>query len=404
MLRPEDQPPAVHRDPLVVSFLASLAAGILAGPVGSEILGDGSLVDFFTQLRQWYGHNPDLVGVGPAPAGESFNLGQSARTTFEAFNIFVPFSNKLGKCDLGSLLGGTVNPPDFSQFFAAQGAQGRNASIVGPTGFGAEQFIPVGHDLPFTIQFQNPGTASSHVGEVRIVQQLDPNLDVRSFRLGDIKVGDINVHLPSDRGSFQGDFDFSTAKGFILRVSAGVDVFSGVATWLLQAIDPETGEVVQDPNVGLLAPNNAQGAGSGFASYTIRPLADAATGALVKSSARVLFNTLPPEDTTAITDTVDSLPPTTVLTANLLTPGGSDYQIDWTATDNNGGSGVRHVTVYVAEDGGAFQIFLSQSTANSAIFQGTPGHSYEFLALAIDNAGNRELPPPASRRLTTEAL
>src|SRR5262249_24028398 len=155
---------------------------------------------------------------------------------------------------------------------------------------------------------------------------------------------DINVHLPSDRGSFQGDFDFSTSKGFILRVSAGVDVFSGVATWLLQAIDPETGEVVQDPNVGLLAPNNAQEAGAGFASYTIRPLADAATGSLITSSARVLFNTLPPEDTQAISDTLDALPPTTALTSNLLTPGGSDYQIDWTATDDNGGSGVRHVT------------------------------------------------------------
>src|SRR5262249_11390936 len=62
LLRPEDQAPAVHRDPLVVSFLAALASGILAGPAGSEIIGDGSLVDFFAQLRQWYGHDPNLIG------------------------------------------------------------------------------------------------------------------------------------------------------------------------------------------------------------------------------------------------------------------------------------------------------------------------------------------------------
>ncbi len=76
-------------------------------------------------------------------------------------------------------------------------------------------------------------------------------------------------------GLFQGDFDFTQTKGFILRVSAGVDLQTGTATWLLEAIDPLTGLVITDPSKGLLPPNNAEGAGAGFVTYTIEPYAGA---------------------------------------------------------------------------------------------------------------------------------
>jgi hypothetical protein len=35
----------------------------------------------------------------------------------------------------------------------------------------------------------------------------------------DFKLGDFQVHIPSDLGSSTGDFDFTKSKGFILRVS-----------------------------------------------------------------------------------------------------------------------------------------------------------------------------------------
>ena len=79
-------------------------------------------------------------------------------------------------------------------------------------------------------------------------------------------------------GLFQGDFDFTPTKGFILRVSAGVDLQTGIATWLLEAINPLTGLVITDPRKGLLPPNNAEGAGAGFVTYTVEPYATAPTG------------------------------------------------------------------------------------------------------------------------------
>src|SRR5205085_12358171 len=111
-------------------------------------------------------------------------------------------------------------------------------------------YVPAGVALPYTISFRNP--SGNAAGQLRIVTELDADLDPRSLRLGDLKLGDINVHIPPGQANFQGDFDFSGSKGFILRVSAGIDAQTGIATWLLQAIDPDTGEVLHDALRGLL--------------------------------------------------------------------------------------------------------------------------------------------------------
>src|SRR5262249_33321194 len=99
-----------------------------------------------------------------------------------------------------------------------------------------------------------------------------------------------------------------------------------------------------------------------------------------------------PQDTKDVQETLDASAPTTTLTATRLA-NGVDYEVHWSSQDDSGGSGVKHATVYVAEDGGDFRILLRQTTDTSTIFQGSAGHSFEFLALATDNAGNREMPP-----------
>jgi len=105
----------------------------------------------------------------------------------------------------------------------------------------------------------------------------------RSFRLGDIKIGDITIDVPDGRTSFDAEIDFTATRGFILRVSAVLDLFQqpASASWLIQAIDPLTGEVLQDATRGLLAPNDASGTGAGFVSYTVVPGDDVATGTTV---------------------------------------------------------------------------------------------------------------------------
>ena len=88
---------------------------------------------------------------------------------------------------------------------------------------------------------------------------------------------------------------------------------------------------------------------------------------------------------------IDGAAPVTTVTVEPLNENSEDYLVKWSATEEENGSGVKHFTVYVAEDGGDFAIWRSQTTDTEAVYQDEAGHTYEFLALATDNAGNREV-------------
>src|SRR6185369_13504671 len=125
----------------------------------------------------------------------------------------------------------------------------------------------------------------------------------------------------------------------------------------------------QDATKGLLPPNDAQGHGLGTVSYTILPKAEVTTGATITAQARVLFNTMAPQDTQVLTQTIDASAPVSTLTATQIQAGGPDYAVKWNASDEPGGSGVKHVTVYVSEDGGSYKIWLRQTQETSGIYQ-----------------------------------
>lgn len=394
LLRPEDEAPPVREREHVISLMATLATGLVVGPAGQSIRTSGDLVEFFTQVRRWYGHEDGRVlppgghplGL-PLPDPATFDLGVSHATHQEAFQVYVPFSNRMGSCG-NPPTNGNVTPPDLEQFFADAGQTGGLARLEGPQAYGSEQFVPVGQRLPYTIRFDSPASpVSTH--EIRIVSQLDADLDARSFRLGDLRIGDLQVHLPADRGSFQGDFDFRHSRGYILRVSATIEMGSRTAIWLLQAINPESGEILRDPNRGLLPPGAAIGSG-GFVSFSVVTGEGLTTGTILEAQARVLYDNVPPQDTAVLRQTIDARAPQTTISAAPTAPGSSNYQVQWSAQDDAGGSGVKHVTVYVSKDGGDYTIWLSRTLESVAIYQGEAGHTYEFLALATDHAGNRE--------------
>ncbi|HHX89989.1 MAG TPA: tandem-95 repeat protein, partial [Paracoccus sp.] len=220
---------------------------------------------------------------------------------------------------------------------------------------------------------------------IRIVAELDQALDPAGFRLGDVRLGDIVIDLPEDRAFHQSELDLTGTRGYVVRVSAGIDGASGIATWLIQAIDPATGEMMVG-GPGLLVGDNPTG-GLAFGA-TARPRA--ADGTEIRFRARVLFDNRPPEDTNEAQVVLDRTPPQTQLQVTRIA-GSDQYVLDWTAQDDL--SGLRHVSLFVATNGGAFALFQGQSTETTALFQGSPGQNYEFLALATDMAGNTERPP-----------
>src|SRR5262249_47735940 len=149
--------------------------------------------------------------------------------------------------------------------------------------------------------------------DVRIVEQLDPNLDPNSFQLSDLQLGDVPISLPQGRGSFTGEFNLVQTQGYVLQVTAGVDVTTGIATWEIRAIDPETGLLLNDPNVGFLQPGQTARVG-----YTIRANPSSRTGDQINAGVRVIYGTDAPLDSNVVTNTLDAVAPTTTFSSQSL--------------------------------------------------------------------------------------
>ncbi|WP_422665759.1 CARDB domain-containing protein (plasmid) [Anabaena sp. PCC 7938] len=197
LLRPENAAPPIRENPQVISLMATLATGLLLGPAGNQIISSNNLVNFFEQVRKWYGNNPSLRGQNSAVDLQQYDLGLSQKTHAQSFNVYVPF----GEARVELPQGVAVPPPSFGSFFNGAGTTSNLATLTGPLGYGMENIIPVGTALPYTIRFENAAAADSYVGEVRIVTKLDDDLNPRTFQLGSLRLGDIQIHIPTGRGT-----------------------------------------------------------------------------------------------------------------------------------------------------------------------------------------------------------
>ncbi|MDX1785889.1 MAG: CARDB domain-containing protein, partial [Roseovarius sp.] len=413
LLRDEADAPPVFEQTRVTSLIAQLSQGLLLGPAGDEVRSGGDLVDFYAQVRGWYGDTPDQlapidrydirlppqglpfdVPVAALPDFADFDQGLSRPTTFTAFNVYSPW---LGE--------GAVNLPDFGsdattselealdldRFREIAGiAQGEGAAwLRGPVGAGDDNWVPEDAALPHEVGFELDEASPRPARELRIVTTLDEGLDARSFRLGGLTLGDLTVQVPPGRLVYQTDIDLSATRGFVLRVSAGIDLDSRTASWLVQAIDAATGEVLEGEGAnGLLRPGEA-----GSVRYTVQADEDAASGAVVAAEARVILDVSAPEDTDPYTYRLDQGAPITSYDARRI-PGTSDYRITWSATDEAGGSGVRDANIYVSLDDGDFRIVARNETTGEFIYTAPDGARVEVLVLARDVAGNRAAAPP----------
>jgi hypothetical protein len=305
LLRPVDQVPPVREGSKVINLNATLASGILIGKAGDLYRTQADLVEFFAKVQEWYGDTARYGGdpkaakapvdyleiretddgdiveipvpVAPNPADYQRNARQD--THFISFDLFVGGQSELEYLRHIGLLDAEFRPVgpqalNLAQYLQQNGSTSSSDSatiaVQGPQKLPSADgslFMPVGYALPYTVSFSNPGTAA--VGQIRLISQLDADLDPRSLRLGALQIGEISLQVPADQAVFQGDFDYTGSLGFVLRVSAGVDAEARIATWLIQAIDPETGEVLQDPSRGLLRPGANADAVQGFVSYSI---------------------------------------------------------------------------------------------------------------------------------------
>ena len=168
-------------------------------------------------------------------------------------------------------------------------------------------------------------------------------------------------------------------------------------TGQLRAIDPDTGQLPANPLLGFLPPNLNGVEGQGYVTYSVLPRAGFTTGTRIDAQARIVFDYNDPIDTPAIVNTFDTQGPTSAVQP-LSAAVGEGFLVQWSGSDP--GAGVRSYDVYVATDGGPFQLWLNNTRDTSARYGGTYGHSYAFFSIATDGVGHRE-PMKSAAEATT---
>lgn len=267
---------------------------------------------------------------------------------------------------------------------------------VGPSGYAAQRFIGNQYHHLFQINFENIPAATGAAQRIRITDQLDSNLDPRTFRLREVGFGSYRVTVPENRAFYQGRLQLGPELGNILAdITAGVDIATGQVTWTLTAIDPNTGEQPVSALLGLLPPNDQTGRGQGFVTYTIMPKAGTPTGTVISNNATIIFDTEEPITTNTVTNTLDAGAPTSTV-SQLPASSLETFTVTWSGSDPAGGSGLRNFDIWYAVDGGSYQPWLTATAETSAQFTGQPGKQYRFYSIARDNAGNVEDAPSSA--------
>jgi hypothetical protein len=270
--------------------------------------------------------------------------------------------------------------------------------IVGPAGVGDLRYIRADRIAPYTIHFENaPKLATAPAQEVVVTQSLDPDLDWRTFELGDFGFGSAVVKVPAGLQAFQTTVDYQNTDGTPLQVavSGALNRETGIVTWSFRSVDPATGRLPDDVLAGFLPVNDGSHRGEGFVSYDVTPKSTLVSGTSIDQQASIVFDLNAPIVTNTFSNTIDATPPTSAVQPLPAATNRLVFPVAWTGDDSNE-AGVATYDLYVSDNGGPFTLLLDDTPVTRTLFTGTAGHDYRFYTVASDNLGVEEATPPVA--------
>ena len=270
---------------------------------------------------------------------------------------------------------------------------------IGPAGFGAQGFVSDQGVFSYRIDFENQPTATAAAQQVVVTDQLDANLDWSTFQFQTIAFNNVTISVPPNQQSYKTQVNVASDPNPV-QVAASLNPSSGLVTVTMTSIDPATGQPVTDPLAGFLPPDDANGDGEGYVSYSVNPKPGLATGTAIKNQASIVFDANSPILTDQTLNTIDANVPTAQmnpLPATVL----PTFTVSWSGSAGTGGSGIASYNVYASANGGAYSPWLSSTTQTSASYTGTVGTTYSFFVVATSNVGTVQQVSPQTAPVST---
>jgi len=339
----------------------------------------------------------------PFARGHDEAIGAAIVATASAIGLIETHFGR-GSAEMGSLLGArTPFYPLSASLGCAESGDGPDVidietitssdpnDITGPRGLGIPRYIVSAEVLDYSIHFENMATASAPAQQVHIADRLDVPYDILSVAFGPVLVGDTLI-IPPVGPSWSVDVDMRPKRDMIIRIAGRLDVQTRSIEWSFAAIDPATGELVDDPLGGFLPPNTSPPNGEGQVFYSVG-LAPGASGAELQNKALIVFDANPALETPVWSNRIDDAPPTTFVSGAQGEGGVAPFRVAWMGQDN--GSGLKGYSVFVSKDGGPFEPWQQATDDTSAMFAPTGIGTYAIYSVGEDSLGNVEDAPDA---------
>ncbi|HOD80210.1 MAG TPA: right-handed parallel beta-helix repeat-containing protein, partial [Phycisphaerae bacterium] len=337
-------------------------------------------------------HTPDQL-TDPLIIVDLFALGYPHGTTnVESWQFTVRYKVRES---------GVVVLKEVSSFVVTETVvQSGDPNDMKSSGFGPEGWVPSQAPITNTIRFENMPTASAPAARVVVTSQLASDFDWSTFQFTDIRFNTAIIDVPPGLQGYTTQV-YVQADPNPVNVTAALNPATGVVTWIMESIDPVTGQLVTDPFAGFLPPDDADYNGCGSLSYSVQPKAGLATGTQITGQASIVFDVNAPMETNIVLNTIDAGGPSSQVDPLPATAPGASFDVSWTGADDAGGSGVASYDIYVSDDGGVFQLWLDDTPDTSAQYTGEGGHTYSFYSVATDHVGHRETAPATADATTT---
>jgi hypothetical protein len=236
-------------------------------------------------------------------------------------------------------------------------------AIVGPAGFGEQNFIT---ELPvynYTIMFENKKEATAPAYRVQIIDTLPGVFNPETVKFLETSHSGAEYKWKMER------------NGNILK-------------WDIEGIE--------------LVPNITPPEGEGFVRFSVEPAAGLPSGTVFENRASIIFDMNPAIITNTWVNITDTEAPVTKMATISYSGGDTQVNITCNSSDNQNGSGVSRYELYASADSAPF-VFAGESydgTFSYSVSDSTKTQ-YRFYIVASDNVENAEKHVPGYAELNT---
>lgn len=263
--------------------------------------------------------------------------------------------------------------------------------IIGPEGYDSLRWVSANDVLNYTILFENdPNFATAAAQRVDVRFDFQNKAWMKGFGIGNYSFSNMSFTVAKPSNAYQNRIDLKDSLGYYVDLIGGLDVARRQGFWTFTTIDPETGYAPWRSEVGMLPVNDSTHVGEGAVTFQLKPYEGLHTGDTISIQAFIVFDQNDTIPTNRWCNRIDAGMPESNMTAKPHPSLPNVYNLTFTGSDDEGGSGIRHILLYQENHSGIYEEIDTVAVDSVLAFPVVTGKQYKLYSIAVDNTGNRE--------------